>query len=147
MKLLKIFMTIVLMLISFASCQNSKKAVNVNECNNFITGSESALSKFPADPFNLDTFYIFGNYFYASLSYSGGCEEHCFNLGWNEMIMESYPPQTVLDLFHDSKNDMCRAFINDSIKINISDFKKKLSNSNIREILLRVKEKSFLYRF
>jgi hypothetical protein len=147
MKNNRAFYLIIFLVLMSGSCQNNINAVKDSECNRFITDSESNLSKLPSDAFSLNSFFIAGDFLTASVSYSGGCEEHCFNLAWNAMIMESYPPQTVLILSHDSKNDNCREYINDNIRINISDFKKKLTSSNIREISIKITDKTYLYKF
>ncbi len=52
--------------------------------------------------------------------YSGGCEEHLFNLYFNGNYAKSYPPQVSLFLEHIDNNDRCRAMITKELVFDVS---------------------------
>lgn len=56
-----------------------------------------------------------------TLSYTGGCEEHHFELVSDGSILESSPPIIILGLIHDNQ-DLCDALITESITVDILSF-------------------------
>ena len=72
------------------------------------------------DPFDLEGVEIVGDTVTLSISYGGGCEEHCFSLYMSPAaFLESYPVQANLYLRHDSNGDACEALINEDISFNL----------------------------
>lgn len=59
--------------------------------------------------------------------YSGGCEEHIFELYWDGLFMESNPVQVNLQLSHNSNNDVCRALITEIVYFDLSLLKASYS--------------------
>jgi NigD-like C-terminal beta sandwich domain len=65
----------------------------------------------PLDPLNVSAVSLSGHCLTVTYSYSGGCENHRFNLVWDGVILESFPPQVNLYMQHDSNGDLCKAAI------------------------------------
>jgi len=57
------------------------------------------------------------------VSYGGGCKEHSFQLNWDGIIMESFPPQVRFDLSHDNHGDTCMALLSDTLVFDLSAIK------------------------
>ena len=72
------------------------------------------------DPFDLQDIEIVGDTITLNITYSGGCEEHCFSLYMSPAtFFESYPVQADLFLRHDSNGDACDALINKNVSFNL----------------------------
>lgn len=54
-----------------------------------------------------------------SLSYSGGCEDHTFDIVTDGNVIETSPPILKLAVVHDNQ-DLCEAYITEIISIDIS---------------------------
>lgn len=54
------------------------------------------------------------------LEYSGGCEDHDFELFYDPAFIETNPPQANLYLRHDGKNDSCDAIIRETRTFDLS---------------------------
>lgn len=71
---------------------------------NFVPPRENA-------DFEVEQMEMLGHELHLRVRYSGGCEEHIFNLYSNGRYAKSYPPQLTLFLEHIDNNDHCRAMI------------------------------------
>jgi hypothetical protein len=49
------------------------------------------------------------------VTYSGGCVDHGFTMVWDGNVMESYPPQINLFLFHDFNDDPCDGLVDEKL--------------------------------
>ena len=72
------------------------------------------------DAFEVKAVSLDGDILTVLVEYSGGCEDHEFNLKFNGAIMKSLPPQANLFLEHKANGDSCRALIRQELKFNIS---------------------------
>jgi hypothetical protein len=52
--------------------------------------------------------------------YGGGCRQHSFQLNWDGSIMESFPPQVILELSHNNHGDNCMALLSDTLQFDLS---------------------------
>lgn len=68
------------------------------------------------------------------INYSGGCEEHNFELISNGMYAKSLPPQLNMFLKHDGNNDACRMLIIDTLVYDVSPTK----YGSGQEVILRL---------
>ncbi|MFT5600494.1 MAG: hypothetical protein ACI9N1_000729 [Flavobacteriales bacterium] len=59
--------------------------------------------------FTVNSAKMDGHILYVEVSYSGGCEEHKFELHTNRMFMKSMPPKLGVFLKHDNGGDNCEA--------------------------------------
>lgn len=71
---------------------------------------------------NIDSAYIEGNTMWIKVSYSGGCEEHHFDLEGNTAISKSLPPIRNITLIHSGKKDGCKAMIIKTLQFDIREF-------------------------
>lgn len=75
------------------------------------------------DGFSIKSSSLRGDIMTITVSYSGGCEEHVFELYSTNLYMKSLPPQLNLELEHDANGDACRAMITRELKFDISGVK------------------------
>lgn len=66
------------------------------------------MSKEHGDPIQIDTVEIRGNIMYIDVTYSGGCEEHSFEVIGSNAIAKSLPPIRAIQLVHNANGDTCR---------------------------------------
>ena len=67
------------------------------------------------DPFTIRDFQIRGDSALLTVSYSGGCKQHTFEIIWSEVYKYSNPPQTDLLVLHDAHGDACEALITETL--------------------------------
>jgi len=63
---------------------------------------------------------IDGNALSIDVSYSGGCEDHFFELVGNEAISKSLPPLRSVRLVHTGTQDLCKAMILKTLEFDLS---------------------------
>lgn len=54
-----------------------------------------------------------------TVSYSGGCEAHDFQLHWDGTILESYPAQVNMVLVHSGKRDGCQRMVTETLRFDL----------------------------
>jgi hypothetical protein len=83
----------------------------------------ATLGKAPMDtqPVKITGATIDGNTLVVSVSYSGGCQEHQFDLVGSEAISKSLPPQRSVRLVHSGERDLCKALILRTLKFDIKE--------------------------
>jgi len=86
------------------------------------------------DPYSIEELRIIGNCLYASVSYSGGCAEHDFELRWNGVYAYSEPPMAMLALWHNDPDDPCDGIMEQELLFDMS----ALGISETQELLLRI---------
>ena len=74
----------------------------------------------PDDPARIDRARLVGTTLELDLSYAGGCGEHAFALVTGTSFRESWPLFTVMRLAHDAAGDQCEAFIQRTIRVDLS---------------------------
>ncbi len=77
----------------------------------------------PSDPFSHTGTALSGDVLTADVGYSGGCQDHGFQLCWDGMFLESDPVQAGLTLIHDSNGDDCEAYITESRMFDLNPLK------------------------
>lgn len=70
--------------------------------------------------FTVEGMKMVDNLLHLKVSYSGGCEEHIFNLYTDKRYMKSYPPKLNLFLEHIDNNDKCRAMITKELVFDVT---------------------------
>jgi hypothetical protein len=73
-----------------------------------------------SDWYDLAALEMDGAELLVTLSYSGGCETHSWELCWDGSVAESYPMQVWLELGHDSGNDACEAYITETLRFDVT---------------------------
>ena len=86
-----------------------------------------------------------------SVAYSGGCEEHEFELCWpDQSFMESMPVQAMLEVLHTGPTDDCDAWIEETLYFDVTTMAEAYTvvyASETGEILLRFGDDTSLYTF
>ncbi len=56
----------------------------------------------------------------VQVEYTGGCEEHDFEVWWGGVYAPSIPPVLPLEIQHYANGDTCEALVQDSFKIDLA---------------------------
>ncbi|MFT4771850.1 MAG: hypothetical protein ACI9CP_001102 [Cryomorphaceae bacterium] len=75
------------------------------------------------DPFNLKDAQQIGDFVVIDVSYSGGCEEHEFQLETRSEYTATYPPEVNITLKHNSNGDRCRGMMDTKLWFDLSPLK------------------------
>ncbi|MEQ9300320.1 MAG: hypothetical protein RIF33_17235 [Cyclobacteriaceae bacterium] len=70
-----------------------------------------------SDDFNIISATPYEGHFEIIVEYSGGCEEHEFELYWDHLVAESFPMQTGMTLAHMENDDNCDGIATDTLTI------------------------------
>lgn len=74
----------------------------------------------PSDPFTIAKAKIEGTFLQIVVMYSGGCENHTFDLYWPESTNQIYPPKFMVYLNHNANGDLCEAAITETLNIDLT---------------------------
>ncbi len=74
-----------------------------------------------SSPFTIDEMRLDGNTLFATVTYSGGCAEHKFEVVGSPMIMKSLPPKRSVQIGHDPNGDSCRGMVTRILEIDLTD--------------------------
>jgi hypothetical protein len=107
------------------SAKNDQKPTEINE----ITAKLGDINTF-SDPIEIIEAKIEGNYLLLKVGYGGGCEEHKFELIGSTEIAKSIPPIRSIKLIHKANNDLCKAYMYEDLKINISELSDRKINGS-----------------
>lgn len=66
-----------------------------------------------SDPHEISFADVVNDYLVLNVSYSGGCEDHDFEVLSNGKYTATYPPEIVLHVKHYSNGDFCRGIIDE----------------------------------
>ena len=84
----------------------------------------------PADEVGINSTTIEGDCLFISITHSGGCEDHIYELVEMPIFCGTPPiPPTMLQLRHDSNNDQCEALITSTISFDLSSLQIEGDNS------------------
>ena len=75
------------------------------------------------DPVRVKDAQQVGEYIVLDVSYSGGCEEHVFQLESKGQYTSTYPPEVDITLKHNSNGDRCRGIMDKKLWFNLSPLK------------------------
>lgn len=121
---MKTSLCIFLAILGIISCENNK----MQTADSRLTLTRSATEYASAvngtrenkgDPFTLRDFEIKGDSAFLTISYSGGCNEHTFEIIWSEFYTKTYPPGTGIFVVHNAHGDACKALITETLSFNI----------------------------
>lgn len=74
------------------------------------------------DAYDLNNIELISNCLIFTVSYSGGCAEHDFELRYNGNSTFSLPPIVNLTLWHNGNGDLCEAYPTEVRSFDISHF-------------------------
>jgi len=75
------------------------------------------------DPFNFKDARQMGDFVVIDVSYSGGCEEHIFQLESRGDFSSTYPPEVEVTLKHNSNGDRCRGVMDTKLWFSLTPLK------------------------
>lgn len=97
---------------------------------------EEGWEKESSAPFQVEKVGLKEEQLQLQVRYSGGCEEHSFELVTRKEYSKSQPPVLNLVLLHDNNGDACRSVITDSLAYDIS----ALQHPDSDELLLQLED-------
>jgi len=80
------------------------------------------------DPVRIKSAQQIGDFIVLDVSYSGGCEDHDFNLESRGVYTSTYPPELEIALKHDSHGDRCRGVIDKKLWFELTPLKYQGTN-------------------
>lgn len=81
---------------------------------------------------------ITGDHLRLEVEYSGGCEEHLFEIYWSGHVLEEDPVSVELVVVHDDRNDACEKAVSEAITIDLSQIKSACMNIYSEEIVQEI---------
>jgi len=91
------------------------------------------------DPYQIKDVKISENHtLLVEVAYSGGCQEHAFEIEWPEAITAIYPPNFSVVLYHDANGDNCEAFLTETLEFSFDDSNLGLSDEAIQDMTITV---------
>lgn len=87
------------------------ETINTNRLNRINTG----------DSFKINSAKRINDILEVSISYSGGCKQHSFEVIWDGIVYTDPPCYLNLFIIHDAKNDECEALITETLSINLEE--------------------------
>ena len=102
---------------SLLSSDGSTGAEEVNVIGDPVNFDRTAIE---IASFEIEEARLEGDVFELRVSYSGGCEEHTFDLYSTRGIYESNPPQADVYLSHDGNGDACRQLIREELTFDLT---------------------------
>ena len=88
-----------------------------------ITLNEDYYESSSNDSNTISNIELIDNILNIKTSYSGGCENHEFELIGINIFMESDPVQTNIRLSHNANNDTCEAYVTEELSFDITPLK------------------------
>lgn len=82
------------------------------------------------DPFTIKNVKREGEILQITLTYSGGCKEHTFEIIWDGIVYTDDPCKMNLLLIHRGDSDNCEALITETIHINLKNLIGDVSYKN-----------------
>ncbi|MDG1158390.1 MAG: hypothetical protein P8N19_02785 [Flavobacteriales bacterium] len=151
------FKYLVVLLFGLAACKSAQKASLENQGENTTENVSMENNTYPkviidmkrfseeSDPFTLKSHEINGDTLSLVVSYSGGCQEHSFDLIGNGSYAKSLPPQSRLRLIHNGNNDNCRSLIEANLKFNVKEL--RYPGTDVLVIFVEGSDERIMYRY
>ncbi len=125
-------------------CKNQQSTTSNGNGNETPTETMSTPEKLAVDEnfsapaengsFKVESLSIDGDIVTMVISYSGGCEEHEFELVTNKLYLKSMPPKLNLFLKHNNNGDACRKLVIDTLRYDVSPA--RYPSPNTKEVVL-----------
>lgn len=124
----------------FTSCSEKSERLNICEYNTAIS-----TAKYTDGPFDsstkINSIEWNGECLEISISYSGGCEDHVFEVVRHETVLYSNPPIFQMAIVHDNQ-DLCQAYPTVVLEVSLDEIA-DLEDSD--KIILSFQNPSFNY--
>jgi len=135
---MKPYLIFLFLSIAIVSCNKEVRDTDDSSTEIILTSSSSAFreavanrSSEKSDPFVLRDVIFTGDTVKITVSYSGGCKRHSFEIIWDETLSDTEPQQTGLIILHNGNGDSCEAYITETLAFNISDLAGNLTLNNL----------------
>jgi len=129
MKSLLIF-TIALMIFGCKSHKNAKNSINQTNSETMLKATIGDINT-TSDLIDISDISVKGNVISINVSYSGGCNDHTFQLIGSENISKSLPPLRTIQLVHNANGDACRKLEERTLEFDISDLAYKQESGSV----------------
>lgn len=93
---------------------------------------------FPNDAAQITSASVEDDLLTIKVGYSGGCQPHTFELHAFTAFLLSKPPQGVLHLSHDAHGDACEAYLQESLKFDLTPLEKERNDPGEHPLLLNL---------
>jgi hypothetical protein len=100
-----------------------------------------------SESFTIQEASINGNVLRVTVSYSGGCGNHQFELVGSPNISKSLPPIRSIELVHQSNGDACKEKMEETLLINISNLAYKQEAGSVIKLNLSGWKEQLIYTF
>ncbi|MDH5598619.1 MAG: hypothetical protein OEY34_05820 [Cyclobacteriaceae bacterium] len=139
------FLTLIFIPLFWYGCESKINAPEVGNADLRVNYSQKLYDDIAAgkvsdtlstDLFTIKEVSIMDTTLLIKVSYSGGCNDHTFDLVWPEIITQQYPPDITVYLYHDSNGDSCEALLTKTLAYDFSDCPLGLSKEAIQ--LMRI---------
>jgi len=74
-----------------------------------------------SDELSINSVIISGNILIINVTYSGGCNEHSFDMVGSQMVAKSLPPIRQIKLIHKNNGDLCKSLVTKTIIVDIRE--------------------------
>ncbi len=113
---MKLFSILVLSAFLF-SCNNTKEVLEIEPID--VKKAQLGDISQESDPITINSVLLEGNTLILEVEYSGGCEDHSYDLIGSEGVMKSLPAKRSIKLIHHSNGDSCRELVSETLKFDI----------------------------
>ncbi len=110
-------------LFTFVRCADDNKSTSSVEPLSIV--NNEALKK--GSPVTISHVELNKDTLEIDVTYSGGCEDHSFELLFNGQFAKSLPVQAHLVLYHNANKDQCKKLITEKLKFDVSALKENYS--------------------
>lgn len=117
---------LLLLAILFTACDDNKTDSLSSDI--ILTRSETEYIKAidgnltqESDPFELREIRIENDSAFITVSYSGGCRKHTFEVIWSEMYYNTDPPETGFIVIHNANDDNCEAYLTETLAFDLTE--------------------------
>jgi hypothetical protein len=122
-----------------------------DQVNKIILANKSDQQKWKKDMHFITTSRVDKDNLFLTLTYSGGCKEHNFELvAWNYFVKKPNEVQANILLSHDSNSDFCKSIIKKELSFDLSPLKseyQKFFLSRLGTIALLLDNLKIRYEF
>ena len=100
-----------------------------------------------SDPLTIDSLRLEGNTLFMTVTYSGGCAEHKFQVIGSPAVMKSLPPKRSVQIAHDANGDSCRGMVTRILEIDLTNIAYNPTPGSEIILLFKGSDKSINYIF
>jgi len=98
-------------------------------------------------PTTINDVKLNGNTLMMSISYTGGCATHTFDLVGSEMISKSLPPIRSINLIHNANDEACKREMFDTLYFDITNLAYKKEPGSVIKLNLNGWKEQLVYTY